>query len=71
MDNATEFVRIAFTVVCFGFFVLILYFIFKKGSKHHYSSAADHVFMDDDTAGKAQDTITHSNGVNKNGCNDN
>lgn len=62
--------RILFTVICFGFFIIILFFTYRKGARKDYDDAARDIVDDDDSTEalpevNSQDSFTHGNGANK------
>lgn len=48
MEDATI-ARILYTLLCFGSFIIIVFFAYKKSSKTNYDEAANQLFADDDT----------------------
>lgn len=48
MNDATI-ARILYTLLCFGSFMLIAFFAYRKSSKKSYDEAANQLFEDDDT----------------------
>jgi cytochrome c oxidase cbb3-type subunit 4 len=56
--------RSLFTVMCFTFFLLVLYIAYSKRSKNRYDEAANVPFLDDDKVQEAEQDQA-SNGARK------
>lgn len=54
MNDATI-ARILYTLLCFGSFMLIAFFAYRKSSKKSYDEAANQLFEDDDTPKNKED----------------
>lgn len=62
--------RILFTVLCFGSFIILLFFTYRKGARKGYDDVARDIVDDDDSTDNlpninGQDSSTHGNGANK------
>jgi cytochrome c oxidase cbb3-type subunit 4 len=55
--------RSAFTVMCFTFFILVLFIAYSRRSKNRYDEAANVPFLDDDKVQEADDHESASNGA--------